>query len=135
MTTSGDNYEELMAAAAGRIEAVRDLSGQLGDLRGEGAAADGKVKVTVLPGGTLENVELEPRAMKLQSHELAEAIVEAARAATIDATRKSSELMESVLPGAGSAMVDMADPDAIASGRAASEETVNSIIDSLRRGM
>lgn len=135
MTSTDGAYEELMAAAAERIDAVRNMSGQLADLRGVGEAADGKVKVSVMPGGNLENVELDPRAMKLQSHELSEAIVEAAHAASIDASQKSSELMESVLPGAGSAIVDMTDPEAVASGQAASEDTVSSIIDSLRRGI
>jgi len=134
MTTSSGDYEALMASAAEKIEAVRNMSGQLAELRGIGEAADGKVKVTVLPGGALERVDLEPRAMKLPSHELGEAIVEAARAASVDVTHKSSELMESVLPGVGSSFVDMTDPDAVASGKAASEETINSIIDSLRRG-
>lgn len=129
------DYEALMEQAAKQIEAVRDMSAQLAEVRGEAEAADGKVRVTVRQGGSVDAIELDPRAMKLQSHELSEAIVEASHAATEDVNAKLKDLLETALPGAGESIVSMTDPEAIEKEQAVSEERVNSIIESLRRGM
>jgi DNA-binding protein YbaB len=134
MGPSTEEYDSIMREAADRLERVREMGAQMAELRGEGEAADGKVRVLVQQGGRLETLELDPRAMRMASEDLAAAIVEAVAAATEDATAKASELMESVLPGAGASIVGMTDPDSLADAKATSEEAVNSIIDSLRRG-
>jgi DNA-binding protein YbaB len=69
---------ELVATASG-LEAERP--------EGYGEAADGMVQVTVVDG-RLSNVELNPRALRLASHDLAAAITEAANAALADLESK-----------------------------------------------
>ncbi|WP_240489861.1 YbaB/EbfC family nucleoid-associated protein [Actinomadura atramentaria] len=54
------------------------------DVEGTGEAADGRVKVTAVAGGRLKSVELDPRAMRMASQELGEALVTAANAALDD---------------------------------------------------
>jgi DNA-binding protein YbaB len=54
---------------------------------GHGEAADGMVRVTAVDG-RLSAVELDARAMRLASHELAQAFTEAANAALTDLTSR-----------------------------------------------
>lgn len=85
----------------GRLEDVRNA---LREVRGEGEAADGLVRVVVGPSGTLEDLELDPRAMRLASEELRDAIVEAAQAATADAQAKVTELMSDFAGASGESL-------------------------------
>ncbi|MFI0404523.1 YbaB/EbfC family nucleoid-associated protein [Actinomadura sp. 3N508] len=54
------------------------------EVEGQGTAADGKVRVVAGAGGELTSVELDPRAMRMPSEELAEEI----RTAVNDALRE-----------------------------------------------
>ncbi|MXQ64794.1 YbaB/EbfC family DNA-binding protein [Actinomadura rayongensis] len=54
------------------------------EVEGVGEAADGRVKVTAGTGGRLKQVTLDPRALRMASHELGEAFVAAANAALDD---------------------------------------------------
>jgi DNA-binding protein YbaB len=53
-------------------------------LRGYGEAADGLVRVTAAAGGRLEELQLDPRVMRMSTVSLAEEIVSAANAALAD---------------------------------------------------
>lgn len=128
------DYESLMRQASERLESMLALKAQLAAVRGSAESADGRIRAEVMPGGLLQSLELDPRARRMDSEALAQAIVAVVRAASEDATSKSSELMESVLPGAGASIVGMADPDAVATSRARSEATITEIMDSLRQG-
>jgi DNA-binding protein YbaB len=73
------------------------IYGELADLRGHGEAADGLVRVEVAPGGALLGVDIDPRAMRLGSAALAEAIMDASAAATERATARMTEVLEPVI--------------------------------------
>lgn len=127
-------YESLMRQASERLESALALKTQLAEVRGAGESADGRIRAEVMPGGLLESLELDPRVRRMDSEELAQAIVDAVRAAAEDATAKSGALMESVLPGTGASIASLSDPEAVAASRERSEATINEILDSLRRG-
>lgn len=129
-----NEYEQVMAEAAERIEAVRGLGNQMAEVRGEGESAEGRVRVTTMPGGTLDTLEIDPRAMRMPSEDLAASIMEAAKKAADDGLKKSGELMESVLPGAGASIMNLSDPEKVADEKQESDETINAIVESLRSG-
>jgi DNA-binding protein YbaB len=58
---------------------------------GQGVAADGLLQVTAA-GGRIRSVEINPRAMRMASQDLAEAITEAVNAALADMESKYPEL-------------------------------------------
>jgi len=57
-------------------------------LRGLGEAAEGMIKVAALPGGRLADLELDPRAMRMDSITLAKEILTATNAALADLQEK-----------------------------------------------
>ena len=65
-------------------------------LRGVGEALDGYLRVTAKPGGLLESVELNPRALRSDSETLAEAFLEAANAALEDLRQRLSTSLPEV---------------------------------------
>jgi len=134
MNAGLEEHESLLREAADRLERLQELSSRLTEIRGEAETADGKVKAVVRQGGALESLVLDPRAMRMASEDLAAAIVEAVAAATEDVTAKLAEVMESVLPGVGASIAELADPAALAEAQSRSEQQINSIVESLRRG-
>ncbi|MEU4830824.1 YbaB/EbfC family nucleoid-associated protein [Streptosporangium sp. NPDC023615] len=72
---------------------------ELGDLRARGEAADGLVSVEVAPGGALLGVDINPRAMRLGSEALSEAIMEAVTAASQVAATRLDEVLTPLLGG------------------------------------
>ncbi|AWS46349.1 YbaB/EbfC family nucleoid-associated protein [Streptosporangium sp. 'caverna'] len=72
---------------------------ELTEASGHGEAADGLVRVEVGPEGTLLGVKIDPRAMRLGSDALAEAIMEAATKALSQATERLSEVMAPLTGG------------------------------------
>ncbi|MGH3486924.1 MAG: YbaB/EbfC family nucleoid-associated protein [Actinopolymorphaceae bacterium] len=130
-----DDVHDMMRSAAEKLDRLRGMRNEMADLRGEGEAADGKVRASVLPGGAPQTLELDPRAMKMASEDLAEAILEAIRVATDDAATKAAGLLDSVFPGAGRGLATMAtDQTAMEHEQEESEATVESVLESLRRG-
>ncbi|WP_020575639.1 YbaB/EbfC family nucleoid-associated protein [Actinopolymorpha alba] len=59
-------------------------------IRGVGEALDGHVRVTARPGGQIEAVELNPRALRSDSETLAQAFADASNAALQDLQQKLS---------------------------------------------
>jgi DNA-binding protein YbaB len=101
MTTNGGPYSptgdpevdevlEALAAQSARFEAV---GRRLSETRGRGESEDGRVIVEALPGGSLVALRIDPRAMRLGSEALAEAILAAARRAEADAADRAESLM------------------------------------------
>jgi DNA-binding protein YbaB len=64
---------------------------RVAEARGQGSAADGQVKVVVKPGGRLESVTIDPRAMRLGSEAIGAHIVTATNAALDDLAAKVAE--------------------------------------------
>jgi DNA-binding protein YbaB len=68
------------------------------DLRGFGEAARGLVGATVGADGLLENVRIAPRALRLDSQELAEQVLAAVRAAQQDQLARAGEPADDLPP-------------------------------------
>lgn len=105
MTTSGEQFSrtgdqeidrmlETLAAQSARFE---EMGQRLAEARGRGEAEDGRVVVEVTPGGSLAALRIDPRAMRLGSEALAEAILQAARQAENDAAERAEEMMRPLL--------------------------------------
>ncbi|MFE3450521.1 YbaB/EbfC family nucleoid-associated protein [Nonomuraea sp. NPDC059194] len=81
----------LMADFAEEMRPLHEARERMAEVRGHGEAAEGLVRLEVTPGGALSGLTIDPRAMKLGSEALAEAVLEAARAAAADAAGRLSE--------------------------------------------
>jgi DNA-binding protein YbaB len=69
--------EDIIAEANRVVSKSKELEEPIAGLEGTAAAADGYVEVTVAAGGRVKSINLNPRAMKLGSEDLAEALMEA----------------------------------------------------------
>ncbi|WP_440100946.1 YbaB/EbfC family nucleoid-associated protein [Streptosporangium sp. H16] len=89
-----DRLAEGFDKLSAQYEGMRE---ELADMRAHGEAADGLVKVEVAPGGALLGVDINPRAMRLGSEALGEAIMEAVGEATKVASARMDEVLAPLL--------------------------------------
>lgn len=88
---------KLMAAFEDELRPIQEARQRMAEVRGHGEAANGLIRLEVLPGGALSGLTIDPRAMKLGSAELAEAVLEAAGAAVNDASAKMAETVSETM--------------------------------------
>ncbi|MBN6057294.1 YbaB/EbfC family nucleoid-associated protein, partial [Nonomuraea sp. RK-328] len=100
MTTPDDDVpfldEEMrgfLAQFQAEIRPLEELRENLDAVRGRGEAANGQVKVEVLPSGALGGLLIDPRAMRLGADALAEAVLAAAGDAAADLTKQLAAMM------------------------------------------
>ncbi|MEV0755704.1 YbaB/EbfC family nucleoid-associated protein [Streptosporangium sp. NPDC050280] len=91
-----DQLAEGFDKLSARYERMRE---DLTEMRAHGEAADGLVKVEVAPGGALLGVDINPRAMRLGSEALGEAIMEAVGEASKMAAARMDEVLAPLLGG------------------------------------
>lgn len=80
---------------------LRNLQEEITQLTGHGEAGDERIRVEADNTGRLTKIDIDPRAMRMASEDLAEAILQAARQAADDVMAKSQELLNSTMPGLG----------------------------------
>lgn len=95
--TGNPEIDRYMAKVTEQLQEFGGLQQRLATMSGEGFAAKDLIRVEVGPSGNLKAVEINPRAMRLGSEALAEAIMEAAAAAISQVTEKINEAMEPFL--------------------------------------
>ncbi|MEO3875657.1 YbaB/EbfC family nucleoid-associated protein [Nonomuraea sp. B12E4] len=96
---TGDlELDRLMAEFQTNSREFSDVIGRVGEVTGEAESPDGRIKVRVSSSGQLTALRIDPRAMRLGSEELADAIMDLSRRATEDAAR---HLMEVTRPYLG----------------------------------
>lgn len=95
--TGNPEIDRYMAKVTEQLQEFGGLQQRLATMSGEGFAAKDLIRVEVGPSGNLKAVEINPRAMRLGSEALAEAIMEAAAAAVSQVTEKINEAMEPFL--------------------------------------
>ncbi|MFC6087178.1 YbaB/EbfC family nucleoid-associated protein [Sphaerisporangium aureirubrum] len=88
-----DDFARVAEESMESVRRLGDALGGLAGLKGEGAAGGGLVGAVVDAGGRLEGVTLDPRALRMDSRSLAEAITEAVRAAQDDARARADALL------------------------------------------
>ncbi|MEQ4204710.1 YbaB/EbfC family nucleoid-associated protein [Actinopolymorpha sp. B17G11] len=89
-------FSESLAALRPIVEQDDESDERTEQVRGVGEALDGHVRVTAKPGGRLESVELNPRALRSDSASLAEAFLTAANAALEDLQQRLSAALPDV---------------------------------------
>ena len=89
-----DSYDarRLLDQLEAQIARAQENATAVAAVAGWGEAANGQVKVCVGPSGVLKKVELDPRAMRMASDDLAASIVEAARGAQSAAAASIREI-------------------------------------------
>ncbi|MFI7134556.1 YbaB/EbfC family nucleoid-associated protein [Nonomuraea sp. NPDC050153] len=88
-----EEMQRLLAQFQTDTRELEELRDGLNDLRGRGEAANGQVTAEVLPSGALSGLRIDPRAMRLGSDALAEAVLAAANAAAADLTARMAGMM------------------------------------------
>ena len=96
-----DSYDarRLLDQLEAQIGRAQENATAVAAVQGWGEAANGHVKVCVGPSGVLKNVELDPRAMRMPSEDLAASIVEAAHGAQRAAAVRIREIYSSTDTG------------------------------------
>ncbi|MDH2425065.1 YbaB/EbfC family nucleoid-associated protein [Sphaerisporangium sp. TRM90804] len=108
MTTRGEPYppsgdpeiDRVLESLAAQRAEFEQVGRRLSETLGRGEAEDGRVAVEVRPNGSLAGLRIDPRAMRLGSDALAEAILRAAVDAEADAAAKAEAAMLTLLGGA-----------------------------------
>ncbi|MGW6505486.1 YbaB/EbfC family nucleoid-associated protein [Nonomuraea angiospora] len=95
-----EELERITARAEDMLARVEELRSEIDVVVGRGEAADGQVRVTAGASGRLMDVVLAPRAMRLDSQKLAEAVLRAAQEAQDDVAAKVDAVMADALGGA-----------------------------------
>jgi DNA-binding protein YbaB len=96
--------EDVDRLAAQADDALRRLSASTEDmaaLTATGEAADGYVRVAVDSSGRVTRISLNPRAMRMDSESLSEALLDAIGAAQEDAQRRKQEMVAELLAASG----------------------------------
>ncbi|WP_157251668.1 YbaB/EbfC family nucleoid-associated protein [Nonomuraea typhae] len=93
-----DELDRMFAEFHGEISRLQGLQHEIEEIRGRGTAADGRIVAETTMTGALAALTIDPRAMRLGSGELAEAILGAAAAAAQDAADRAKALMEPFTP-------------------------------------
>lgn len=89
--------ESLVSLMTQQNENLERMQRQMADLRGRGAAAEGKVIVEVNAAGGLSGLHIDPRAMRLSAGQLTEAIMRAATQAARHARDQSEALLQPIV--------------------------------------
>ncbi|MEU4508682.1 YbaB/EbfC family nucleoid-associated protein [Nonomuraea wenchangensis] len=92
-----EDLEQEADKAAKILAWVADGQRELDEITGTGEAADGQVKATAAVDGSVRDIVITPRAMRLDSRTLAEQLTLAVGRAQDDAERQSRQLMADAL--------------------------------------
>ncbi|MEV0967297.1 YbaB/EbfC family nucleoid-associated protein [Microtetraspora glauca] len=96
-TVRPEEIDRIIRQADRSLRDLTDAMERLGEVTGEGDAAGGMVRAVVDGEGMIQGVRFDPRVMRQDSETLAEAVVDAVRAAQGDARRKTAEVLGPVL--------------------------------------
>lgn len=84
MSSFEAQIQQAMRQVRQRLDAFEQHRTALAETVGEGSSEDGLVTARVGAGGEVRDLEINPRAMRLDSHSLRDGILAAIRAATND---------------------------------------------------
>ncbi|MFB9679938.1 YbaB/EbfC family nucleoid-associated protein [Streptosporangium vulgare] len=95
--TGDPETDRLLTVIEEQTTRMEEVGQSLAEARGRGEAAGGHVSVEVLASGALAALRIDPRALRLGSEALAEAILAASDEATRDAAEQTGTLLNSLL--------------------------------------
>jgi DNA-binding protein YbaB len=93
----GNSIENLTDMVTGQNAKLHDVRRQMTELRGKGRAADERVEVEVNQFGALAGLRIDPRAMRMGSEQLAEAVLSAARQGVRDVNAQAEKIMQPLI--------------------------------------
>jgi len=96
--------EDLERVVSQADELMRRLSAsgeEMAEMVGEGESKDGLLRATADSGGRIMSIEINPRAMRMDSTTLAEGLTEAIQAAQDDALNRSQGMVTELLAAYG----------------------------------
>jgi DNA-binding protein YbaB len=96
-----DRLEKLATEMAERSRTIEAMTDQLNEIEVTVEEAEGQVRVVAGSGGHVSRVELDPRAMRMGSDQLAEALTRACQRAVQEYEDRVMELMSPVMGGSG----------------------------------
>ncbi|MEU9887530.1 YbaB/EbfC family nucleoid-associated protein [Sphaerisporangium sp. NPDC051017] len=132
MTEFGDfaniDVEKLLSGAQQQFARMEELQRRLPELVGRAQDKDRLVTVEYGADG-LRELELNPRAMRLASTDLAELIKTVTRQAAQDLSARTNEVMEEVFGAEDNPMRLLNDPEAALAGAKEAEATYNRVFD------
>jgi DNA-binding protein YbaB len=96
-----EDLQRLTSQADEMMKRLNESSEQMADLVGEGEAADGLLRATVDSGGRIKEIDINPRAMRMDSKTLAEGLTEAIAAAQDDVASRSEGMVTDLLASYG----------------------------------
>lgn len=96
-----DRLEKLATEMAERSRTIEAMSEQLSEIEVTVEEADGEVRVIAGEGGHISRIELDPRAMRMSSEQLADALTKACKQAVQAYEDRVLELMSPVMGGSG----------------------------------
>lgn len=119
MTGFGDfaniDIDKLLRESQQRFARAAELQERMANLVGRAESEDGRVTATYTTGGGLTALELDPRAMRMASGELAETIKSVIHAAARNLQEQSQEVMVEVFGEDENPMQFLTDRDALES--------------------
>lgn len=93
------DLDKLLAQSKQMVDSLGAAQDDLAETAGSGESKNGLVKATVGYDGRVRSVDVSPRAMRLASQELSEAIVAAIDAAHADLETKTTKIITEALGG------------------------------------
>jgi DNA-binding protein YbaB len=91
-STGDPEIDRAIAELAAHTARFEEMSRLLEQTRGRGESAGGQVTVEVSPTGALAGLRIDPRAMRMGSQALVEAVLEAYRKAEEDVAGRSFDV-------------------------------------------
>lgn len=103
MDFSSESLDQMLSQARAALESMRrgeqtDSSHDAEPVEGHGEAADGRIKVTAVTGGRVSAIEIDPRAMRMGSQEMAEQMLVAVNAALDDLRARTTASTAAEVP-------------------------------------
>jgi DNA-binding protein YbaB len=92
----GMDFNEVLRNSRERMAKVNEARERMAGLAGRAEAADGRIKVTCTSADPLAELEIDPRAMRMGSDELAAVIRQVSRLAREDLDRQANEIAQEV---------------------------------------
>ncbi|MDH2425083.1 YbaB/EbfC family nucleoid-associated protein [Sphaerisporangium sp. TRM90804] len=132
MTEFGDfaniDVDKLLTGAQQQFARMEELQSRMGELVGRAQDKDRLVTVEYAGDG-LRELEINPRAMRMASADLADLIKTVTQDATRDLQGKTNELMEEIFGKDDNPMKLLNDPEAAMAGAREAEATYNRVLD------
>jgi DNA-binding protein YbaB len=106
------DVDKLLSGAQERMSRVQEMQDRLADLVGQAEAAEGRIKATYTMAGGLTGLDIDPRALRMGSKDLADAIRSTVQEAAQDLQRQIGEVMGGVFGEKDNPMNLLGDRDA-----------------------